>query len=82
MIHEVVSPYGFFDDWNDWKRRWAWKCGAGNPGTYCAFPKRVEIELPDFIDSFDEYDGSIYLAQEDIPKLIAYLEGKQHELHD
>ena len=80
MINEVVSPYGFFDDWNDWKRQWKWKWGAGNSKSYEAFPKRVNIELPDFIDSFDEYDGSIYLAQEDIPKLIAYLEGKQREL--
>ena len=78
MIHKVVSPYGFFDDWNDWKRQWKWRWGAGNSKSYEAFPKQVVIDLPDYVDA--SACGELYLAQEDIPKLIAYLEGKQREL--
>ena len=77
MIHQVISPYGFFDDWNDWIHNWKVKWGLYKEESE-RFPRMVWIEMPDYVDYV--CDDELYIAREDIPKLIAYLEGKQREL--
>ena len=76
MIHQVISPYGFFDDWNDWIHNWKVKWGLYTPlpGRACDFPRRVNMRLPNYVEAYDLDDMLVYIDLEKIPDLIKFLQ--------